>query len=212
MNTTGAERWPWSEDPMQPHQPVLTTMDAFPLDPAFGPPVALPDLRPGTKIEIVKLDPAGEHVVSYPGVVQPNPDQPDWLITEARWVNRTVDLGGLTFHTGDRLIEIFSARFPFNCFAVHDPETDELRGWYANVTYPARIEQGDVRPRLIWHDLFLDVIGNPDGYLSLRDEDELAASGLEQTDPALHAAIIKAADHVQELVTARHFPFRPGIR
>ncbi len=197
---------------MQSHQPVVTTLEPFPLDPAFGPPVPLPGLAPGTKIEIVKLDPAGQHVVTYPGVILPNPDQPDWLITEARWVKRTVDLGGLTFHTGDRLIEIFSARFPFNCFAVHDPETEELRGWYANVTHPARIELGDDVPRLIWHDLFLDVIGTPDGYLSLRDEDELAASGLEQMDPALHAAINQAAEHVQGLVSARHFPFRLGGR
>ncbi len=195
---------------MQASQQVVTTTEPFPLDPAFGLAVPLPDLEPGTRIEIVKLDPAGDHVVTYPGVVLPNPDQPDWLITEARWVNRTVDLGGLTFHTGDRLIETFSARFPFNCFAVHDPGTNELRGWYANVTYPARIEPGDAGPRLIWHDLFLDVIGNPDGYLSLRDEDELAASGLEQVDPALHTAIIQAAERVQELVRARHFPFRPS--
>ena len=180
----------------------------FPLDPAFGPPVPFPDLTPGTRIEIVKLDPAGEQVVTYPGVVLPNPDQPDWLITEARWVNRTVDLGGLTFHTGDRLIEIFSGTAPFNCFAVHDPETNELRGWYANVTYPTRIELDGDLPRLFWHDLYLDVVGNPDGYLSLRDEDELAESGLDRTEPALHAAILEAAGYVVDVMATRSFPFR----
>ena len=195
---------------MQRTPAVPSLSQPFPLDPAFGPSVPFPELAAGTRIEIVKLDPVGEHVVTYPGVILPNPDQPDWLITEARWVNRTVDLGGLTFHTGDRLIEIFSATVPFNCFAVHDPETDELRGWYANVTYPTRIEMGDDLPRLFWHDLFLDVVGNPDGYLSLRDEDELAESGLERTDPALHAAIVAAADHVQGLMAARSFPFRLG--
>ncbi len=189
--------------------PAITRSDhSFPLDPAFGPTVPFPDLPTGTRIEIVKLDPAGEHVVTYPGVVLPNPDQPDWVITEARWVNRTVDLGGLTFHTGDRLIEIFSATTPFNCFAVHDPGTDALRGWYANVTYPTRIDVGGARPRLFWHDLYLDVVGNPAGYLSLRDEDELAESGLARTDPALYAAIVGAADRVLDLMAARSFPFR----
>lgn len=193
--------------------PVITHLDhPIPLDAAFGPSGPLPALLSGTRIEIVKLDPAGEHVVTYPGLVLPNPDQPDWLITEARWVNRTVDLGGLTFHTGDRLVEIFSGTAPFNCFTVHDPETDELRGWYANVTYPSRIELGGEVPRLFWHDLYLDVIGNPDGYLSLRDEDELAESGLKGTDPALHAAIVAAAEHVIELMSARSFPFRLGAR
>lgn len=181
---------------------------SFPLDPAFHASLPFPDLLPGTRIEIVKLDPTGEHVVTYPGVVLPNLDHPDWLITEARWVKRNVDLDGLKFHTGDRLIEIFSAAAPFNCFAVHDPVTNALRGWYANVTHPARVEIYGELVRLVWHDLYLDVVGNPSGYLSLRDEDELADSGLEQSNPALHAAIVAAAEHVQDMMASRSFPFR----
>lgn len=183
----------------------------LPLDPAFGPALPQPHLAPGTPVEIVKLDPAGDHVVTYPGVVLANPDQPDWLITEARWVNRTVDLGGLVFQTGDRLIETFSTSHPYNCFAVYDPKTDALRGWYANVTYPVRIEPDADRARVIWHDLYLDVIANPNGYLSLRDEDELAASGLATSNPALHAAIVTAAQHVMERVTNQEYPFVPPI-
>ncbi len=210
ITTTGTVIQHRPGDSMQRAPSVSHHDHSFPLDPAFDSMVPFPDLSPGTRIEIVKLDPAGEHVVTYPGVVLPNPSEPDWLITEARWVKRTVDLGGLTFHTGDRLIEIFSAGAPFNCFAVHDPETDELRGWYANVTHPARVENYDEFPRLIWHDLYLDVVGNPSGYLSLRDEDELAESGLEQTNPALYAAIVRAAGHVQKLMANRSFPFQPG--
>lgn len=186
---------------------VTNALRPFPLDPVFGPARQQARLVAGTPLEIVKLDPGGEHVVTYPGVVLPNPDQADWLITEARWVNRTIDLGGLTFHTGDRLIETFSTSQPYNCFAVHDPETNALRGWYANVTYPVRIESLGGRTRVIWHDLYLDVIGTPDGYLSLRDEDELAESGLATSDPALHQAIREAAHYVIERLVTGAFPF-----
>ena len=190
-------------------QPLLTSERDFPLDPAFRAARPVPALAPGTRLEIVKLDPGGGHVVTYPGVVLPNPGQPDWLVTEARWVNRTVDLDGLVFHTGDRLIETFSARFPFNCFAVLDPETDELRGWYANVTHPVRVEVDPGPVRVIWHDLYLDVVGNPDGYLSLRDEDELEESGLPLRDPALYRAITAAAHHVMDRMASRTYPFIP---
>jgi predicted RNA-binding protein associated with RNAse of E/G family len=64
-----------------------------------------------------------------------------------------------------------------------------FKGWYANVTYPARLADGDERPCLIWRDLYVDLIGLPDGSFSLRDEDELAASGLSSRDPVLYRAI-----------------------
>ena len=184
---------------------------ALGLDPAFGPAPDLPRLEPGTRLEIVKLDPAGAQIVTYPGVVLPNPDQPDWVVTEARWINRTVDLDGLVFHTGDRLVESFSAVQPYNCFAVHDPETDALRGWYANITYPVRVDLTTDPVRLIWHDLYLDVIGNPDGVMSLRDEDELDESGLAASDPALHRAIVEAAAYVMTHMRQRGFPFGPTV-
>lgn len=193
---------------MHQGQPIITP-DRYPLDPAFGPARRLPDLTPGTPLEIVKLDPDGEHVVTYPGVVLRNPGQSDWLVTEAAWTNRTVDLGGLVFHNGDRLIETFSGQFPFNCFAVLDPESGRLRGWYANVAHPVRAETEHDVVRLIWHDLYLDIIGNPEGYLSLRDEDELAASGLADRNPPLHAAIVASARHVMGRMADRFYPFVP---
>lgn len=186
------------------HQPRTRR---FALDPAFGPVMPLPIVPAGTILDIVKLDPAGRHVVTYPGRVLPDPGHPDWLVAEARWVNRPVRQGDLTFQTGDRLIESFSASHPWNGFAVHHPDTGELRGWYANVTFPARVEPGAERPRLIWRDLFLDVVGTPGGTILLLDEDELAASGLAETDPQLHRAIVAAAGVVRARMAAGVFPF-----
>ena len=47
-------------------------------------------------------------------------------------------------------------------------------------------------PVLIWHDLFLDLVGVPDGSFTVRDDDELLASGLANADPELHARILEA--------------------
>lgn len=174
-----------------------------PMDPAFGPPPPWQDLAAGTAIDIVKLAPDGSHVVTYPGTVLASGLPGGWTVTEAWWVNRTVDLSGLVFHTGDRLIESFSPESPYNCFAVYDPVTNGLRGWYANVTYPARLEPGPERPRLTWHDLYLDVIARPDGFRSLRDRDELDASDLPESDPNLYQAILAMAEHLDGL--ARNF-------
>jgi predicted RNA-binding protein associated with RNAse of E/G family len=87
-----------------------------------------------------------------------------------------------------------------------------LRGWYANVTYPALLDPTTDPPTLTWHDLYLDVVALPDGTTVVRDEDELADSGVATTAPDLHALILAARD---ELLARRHdhtFPFHesPG--
>ena len=178
-----------------------------PFDPAFGPPPPWQDLAAGTAIDIVKLAPDGGHVVTYPGTVLASGLPGGWTVTEAWWVKRTVDLDGLVFQIGDRLIESFSPEAPFNCFAVHDPQTNDLRGWYANVTYPARLEPGPERPRLTWHDLYLDLIARPDGFQSLRDWDELDASGLADRDPDLYQAIVATGERLGHLVRDTRPPF-----
>jgi hypothetical protein len=180
-----------------------------PLDPAFGPSEPWPELKPGTELTVIKRDPAGEIVTTYPAVVLDADVPPGWVLTEARWVNQAVDLDGLIFATGDRLLEAFSPLAPFNAFAVYDPDTNELRGWYANVTYPAHLAVTGKGLALTWRDLYLDVIGHPDGFISLRDEDELAASGLRQSDPHLYQAIVTTADSIVQRLKDRQFPFTP---
>jgi hypothetical protein len=182
--------------------------EQFPLDPARRPGGPAPDLSPGTAVEIVKLDPDGAEVVRYPGVVLPGgPD--GWVVTEARWTNRSVMVGDLPFRTGDRLVESFHPALPYNCFAVHDPDSGELRGWYANVTYPTRFDPGSPTPSVTWQDLYLDVVATVGNAPVLLDADELAASGMEQANPGLHAAVVAAAARVRQLMMDGRFPFTP---
>ncbi len=173
----------------------------------WGPPSAWLPVAAGTALTVVKLDPAGVEVARYPGTVVDLGVPAPWLAVEARWVNRAVDLDGLVFHTGDRLVEYFSPAHPFNAFAVWSP-AGTLRGWYANVTRPTALDASTAPPTLTWHDLYLDVIALPDGTVTVRDEDELAEAALATTAPALHAAIFTACAELVARVARRAFPFR----
>ena len=154
---------------------------------------------------IVKLAPDGSEAARYQGEVVGHRED-SWLIVHATWTHRTVDVGELAFCLGDELLEWFSPRHRFNAFAVFSPE-DHFKGWYANVTHPARLDVASDPPVLVWHDLYLDLVGLPDGSFTLRDDDELLASGLAITDPALHARILEAQSELIRRFERRRPPF-----
>jgi predicted RNA-binding protein associated with RNAse of E/G family len=165
-----------------------------------------PQMVAGKPLIIVKLDPDGCEVTRYPGVVIDAGEPIPWVAVQAKWVSRDYDLSGLLFIAGDILHEFFSPVDWFNVFSVFAPE-GELRGWYANVTYPARLDAKSEPAMLFWHDLYIDVVGLPDRRLVVRDEDELDQSGLQTGDPALHARIITTRDEIMRRCAAREFPF-----
>lgn len=164
-------------------------------------------IRSGTRINVVKVAPEGHEVTRYPGLVIAHRDD-GWVVVQATWTYRPVELDGLQFRPGDVLLEWFSPVAPYNAFAVHAPE-GELRGWYANVTYPTRLDPDEDPPLLTWHDLYIDLVGLPDGSVTVRDEDELRDSKLEQGDPTLHSEIIAARDELLRRFAARIAPFVP---
>ncbi len=170
-----------------------------------------PPLPPGTPLEIVKVAPDGAVAARYPGTVIAASVPSPWLAMHATWVSRVVELNGLRFVPGDSLHEYFSPRHPFNAFAVFAPG-GRLRGWYANVTHPAALDTRTDPPRLVWHDLYLDVVGLPDGTAAVRDEDELAASLLAERDPPLAAAILAAGDELLRRFARRTVPFHDRDR
>lgn len=174
--------------------------------PSDAPMRSWPALARGTSVTVVKLAPEGAEVTRYPGTVRDNPVPAPWLAIEARWVDRRVAMDGLSFEPGDTLREYFSPRHRFNAFAVFAPDGD-LRGWYANVTHPTRLDAVAEPPIITWRDLYLDVVALPDGRVAIRDEDELAESALADRNPALHATILRARDEILDLLTRRAFPF-----
>lgn len=162
----------------------------------------------GQAITVIKLNPEGAEATRYSAVMVERAPEDDWIALRAIWTYERVEIDGLVFNPGDELVEWFSPMQPFNAFAVLSP-AGALRGWYANVTYPAYLEPpGAGNPlTLFWHDLYLDLVGLPDDSFVTRDEDELAESGLEARNPSLHREILAAADELARRYMSRQLPF-----
>src|ERR687885_906542 len=158
------------------------------------------ELSPGTWVTVQKLSPDGSEATRYPGQVVPG--RGHWIVVRAEWGWPRLDLGCLDFEPGDRFQEYFSPDQPFNAFAVFTPD-GRFKGWYCNVAYPTRNEDDQI----YWHDLYIDIIVCPDGRTVVLDEDELAASGLEQRDPGLYRFILDARAGLEMLIRKRAYPF-----
>ncbi|MFM9106096.1 MAG: DUF402 domain-containing protein [Chloroflexota bacterium] len=165
-----------------------------------------PTTEDGAPVRIVKVSPEGVEVTEYPATVVASRGAGPWICVEARWTFRRIDVDGLVFEPGDTLLEWFSREHWYNVFAVYSPE-GRYRGAYANVTYPVRHDAASTPPTLAWHDLYLDVILLPDGREILRDEDELAESGLAERDPELHANILAGCEALRAHLRSGEAPF-----
>ena len=165
-----------------------------------------PALEPGRPVTILKRHPDGREATRYPGVVMVSDALAPWVAVKAAWVRDVIELDGLRFVPGDTLHEFFSPEHPFNVFTVLSPE-GSIRGWYANVTRPAQLDTTTDPWTLIWPDLYLDLIGLPDGTHTIRDEDELAEADLLSTDPVLHGAILAAGTELVARFSRRDVPF-----
>ncbi|MDQ3696163.1 MAG: DUF402 domain-containing protein [Chloroflexota bacterium] len=170
------------------------------------PAAAWPRLTPGTGLTIVKLAPDGREAARYPGEIIDPPAPAGWISARAVWTHRAMNLDGLPMLPGDRIDEYFSATAWFNAFQVLAP-SGVPRGWYVNVTYPATIVAEAMGPTLVWQDLYVDVIVLPGGAVTVRDEEELAASGLRQHEPSLHHRILESRDLILSNIRLHRFPF-----
>lgn len=149
---------------------------------------------------IVKLRPNGSEAIRYPGTAIDAPA--GWVAARAPWRQQRVDLGYLVFEPDDVFLEYFALDQPFNAFAIYATD-GRLKGWYCNVTHPSWIEQETI----YWHDLYVDIIAYPDGRTLVLDEDELARSGLDTSDPKIYQMILDARDDLLRMVAAQNYPF-----
>jgi hypothetical protein len=153
-----------------------------------------------TEVLVVKHAHDGRPPYRYPARLQTSP--PGWVVVQADWPLHEVVAGPVSFKPGDTLAEFFSLERHYNAFAIHRSD-GAFGGWYCNVTLPTTFEAGEIH----WYDLYLDVLIAPDGSVHVEDEDELDASGLEFTDPALFATITAAKDELLEMIEQRRYPF-----
>ena len=85
-----------------------------------------------------------------------------------------MDLGFVVLEPADRWREFFYADRWYNVFEIRDGD-GRLKGWYCNITRPARIGPDEFAAE----DLALDLWVTPDGASELLDEEDFAELELE---------------------------------
>ncbi len=150
-------------------------------------------LEQGSEITVVLVkDPRPR--VSYPATV--TGDDGTHVVVTAPWAGPpSRDMGFTRFESGDVFTEHYWRDRWYSVKEVRDA-AGTLKGWYCDVTRPARIEDGT----LVVEDLDLDLWLSADRATVLRlDEDEFLASGLTERDPAAAARARQALDELEEL-------------
>ena len=151
-----------------------------------------------TAFRIIKRDAHGNDQLSYNGVVRERNDR--FLCVEASFALADRDLGYIHLRRGDVFREWFYSDCWFNIFRVQDVESEQVKGWYCNITRPAIIEPHQAAA----DDLGLDVFVYPDGQTLLLDEDEFDRLGLPLSE---QQAAWEAVAMIQKMVQTRQHPF-----
>jgi len=132
-------------------------------------------------ITVVKLDTSGKETWRYQGRILNL--QGSRVVLEAYFDREDRLLHGMPLCKGDRFVETYYTDRWYNIYEIHSRADDSLRGWYCNVSLPARLE-GD---KLFFTDLALDLLVFPDRRQVVLDEDEFCR--LDLTPQAREQAI-----------------------
>ncbi|SDZ29066.1 Protein of unknown function [Micromonospora pattaloongensis] len=160
-------------------------------------------LTAGSEIP-VRLVKAPRPDVTYPAVVLA--DDGTHLVVRAPWAGADCrDFGFVRFERGDVFTEHYWRDRWYSVKEVRSAD-GALKGWYCDVTRPARVRDGG----LVVADLDLDLWCSADGATVLRlDEDEFAASGLAERDPEAAARARLALDELEDLARRAALPALP---
>ena len=148
----------------------------------------------------------GREVFSWRGLLLG--DDGDELVIQAPFVGRDrVDLGYVVLERGDLFLEFYYRSRWFNVFQVY-AAGGALKGWYCNLSTPARVANGE----LDYRDLALDVFVRPDGTWVEDDRDEYDANVATLYAPEDVAAAERGLAELMALVRASRLPSRafPG--
>jgi protein associated with RNAse G/E len=153
------------------------------------------------QIQVHLLKPGKGTKITYQGeLLRASADE---ILILARWERPTIDLGYVTFETGDHFYEYYYTNRWFNLFRIHGTG-GRLKGWYCNVTRPADFD-GDT---ICSEDLELDLFVTPDRTSCLRlDLEEFEARGFAQSEPDTYMAALAALDELERLARAGAAPF-----
>jgi len=126
------------------------------------------------KIIVDKLSPQGELKWRYEGEVIAR--GADSLTLEAFFDRDDLPFMDTTFKRGDRFVETYYTDRGFNIFEIYDRDDGALKGYYCNITKPARFIDG----RVEYVDLFLDLWVSVNGAQTVLDEDEFLVAELNE--------------------------------
>jgi uncharacterized protein len=128
------------------------------------------------QVVVIKLNTRQEETWRYSGIVLERSSES--ILLEAFFNRPDKPFHGILLAEGDRFVEKYFSDRWYNIFEIHDRKTNELKGWYCNVTYPASIA-GD---QISYVDLALDLLVYPDGRQLILDEDEFEDLHLNEVD------------------------------
>jgi uncharacterized protein len=150
------------------------------------------------QVTVIKLNAEGREVYRWAARVLARGET--WVRLEARFSAPDKDLGYVRFRNGDRFVEWYYTDRWYNIFEVHDARDDAIKGWYCNITRPARFTGRELHHE----DLALDLFVHPDGRTVLDDEDEFEALALSEAD---RRTALDALAALRAHLAARRPPF-----
>lgn len=128
------------------------------------------------EIQVHKLDENGVELWAYPAAMLERSNS--FVRLEARFDREDVSAGPLRLKREDRFVETFFFDRWYNIFEVFDHASGEFKGWYCNITRPARLEG----QHLYAEDLALDLVVTRDGTHQILDRHEFEQLQLAEDD------------------------------
>lgn len=125
---------------------------------------------------VLKLDLSGQVTWKYTGRLLRRTAHS--LVLEAFFDREDMPFLDLVLKKGDRFVETYHDDRCYNVFEIHDCDSLQFKGWYCNLSRPARLTPDTVA----WVDLALDLWVWPDGRTAILDQDEFDALPLERAE------------------------------
>ena len=130
-------------------------------------------------------------------------ETPTYRLVHARWGRPALDLGYVVFEPDDHFYEHYYTDRWYAIFELRSAG-GALKGWYCNISHPARFTADTIES----DDLDLDLFVSPDRARRLRlDVDEFEGRGIAQSDPAAYAAAYTAFDELEQMAERADPPF-----
>lgn len=155
-----------------------------------------------TAITVIKRDHDGTPVLSYTGV-EVERDQTSVCIEASFPYQPTAITDQFTLNTGDKMLEWFYTDRYYNIFRIYAGDSDQVKGWYCNLTRPAEFTDDTVAS----DDLALDILFMPDGETIVLDQDEYDALNLSVEE---QATVQNALTELVGMFNAFQAPFEVG--